>query len=334
MTFDMPKPDHIIRMASSFYESCVLFAACDLGVFAKIAEFGKADAQTMASELKLDERGTRLLLDACTSLGLLEKDGLLYCNTQESKMFLVPGSPADLSGAIRYNRDVYPAWGRLTNLVKTGKPVEKPGIHLGQDPERTRTFVMSMHYRALAIGQAVVPQLDFAGSKTILDVGGGPGTYSVLIAQKNPDVTCTVLDLPDIVKIANELIQQQDMEKRVKTLPMDYRTTCFPKNNDMINFFGVLHQESPESILNLLKKAYVALNTGGIVNVMDMMTDETHTEPRFSALFAVNMALTTDSGWVFSDSELKGWMQEAGFSDCTVNPLPPPLPHWLATARK
>jgi len=321
-------------MASAFYESCVLFSACDLGIFAKIAEVDKGDAKAIASELELDERGTRLLLDACTSLGLLEKDRGLYCNTPESKMFLVPGSPGDLSGAIRYNRDVYPAWGKLTNLVKTGNPVEKPDIHLGQDPERTRTFVMAMHYRALGIGQAVVPQLDLAGSKTVLDVGGGPGTYSVLIAQKNTDVTCTVLDLPEVVKIADELIQQQGMSERVKTLSGDYRTTPFPDNNDTVNFFGMFHQESPESIQALLKKAYASLNPGGTVNVMDMMTDHTHTQPRFSALFAVNMALTTDNGWVPADSELKQWTEEAGFKDFTVAPLSPPMPHWLATARK
>jgi len=67
---------------------------------------------------------------------------------------------------------------------------------------------------------------------------------------------------------------------------------------------------------------------------MDMMTDSTHTKPQFSALFAVNMALTTDSGWVFSDSELRGWIEKAGFVNFSVRPLPSPMPHWLAGARK
>ena len=126
----MIKPDSIIEMASAFYESCVLFTASDLGVFAKLAELGKADVKTLASELKIEERGGRLFLDACSTLNLLEKDGSLYNNTQESNFFLVPGSPGDLSGAIRYNRDVYAAWGRLKDLVTTGAPVEKPDLHL------------------------------------------------------------------------------------------------------------------------------------------------------------------------------------------------------------
>lgn len=330
----MLNPERIIDMASAYYDSCVLFTASDLGVFAKLADMGHADAESLASALRLDRRGIRLLLDACVAVGLLKKDGLNYSNTPESSTFLVPGSPADLSAAIRYNRDVYPAWGKLGTFVKNGTPVEQPEFHLGQDSERTRTFVLSMHYRALAIGRAVLEELDLAGCRTLLDVGGGPGTYSVLISQKYPDINCTVVDLPEVVKVADELILQQGCADRVKTLAGDYRSLDFPPGNDVINFFGMFHQESPESILALLRKAYAALNPGGIVNVMDMMTDSTHAKPKFSALFAVNMALTTENGWVFADSELTGWMQEAGFTDCTVKPLPPPMPHWFATARK
>ena len=330
----MIKPDRIIGMTSSFFDSCVLFAASDLGVFAGLAGSGPMDSASLAAALGLDQRGTRLLLDACVALELLKKEGEIYSNTPETSVFLVPGSPGDLSAAIRYNRDVYAAWGKLDRFVRTGKPVEKPEFHLGEDPERTRTFVLSMHHRALAIGRAVIGELDLTACRTLLDVGGGPGTYSVLIAQGHPEITCTVLDLPEVVKVADQLIQQQGFADRVKTLPGDYRSTAFPAANDVINFFGMLHQESPESIRALLAKAYDALKPGGIVNVMDMMTDSTHTKPKFSALFGVNMALTSENGWVFADSELTEWLREAGFTDIKVKPLAPPMPHSFATARK
>jgi hypothetical protein len=95
-----------------------------------------------------------------------------------------------------------------------------------------------------------------------------------------------------------------------------------------------LHQESPAAIRDLIRRAYLSLAPGGVIYVMDMMTDATHTAPAFSALFAVTMALTTADGWVFSDMELRGWMEGAGFTDVAVRPLPPPMPHWLAGARK
>ena len=114
----------------------------------------------------------------------------------------------------------------------------------------------------------------------------------------------------------------------------DYHTTPFPGELDAVNFFGMLHQESADDMRKLARKAFAALKPGGIVHVMDMMTDGTHTAPQFSALFAVTMALTTENGWVFSSDELKGWLEEAGFVDFEVSPLPPPMPHWLAKARK
>ena len=94
------------------------------------------------------------------------------------------------AGQPRRSFDSYPlqprhlwAWGKLAEFAKNGKPVERPQLHLGEDRQRTRTFVMSMHGRAMGIGRGVVPLLDLAGRKVPLDVGGGPGTYSVLISQ-------------------------------------------------------------------------------------------------------------------------------------------------------
>jgi SAM-dependent methyltransferase len=329
-----PDPSRIVELASAFYGSCVLFTASDLGIFSCLAARGQATYDEVATALGLDSRGVRLLLDACVALGLLAKSGSLYGNTPDSSLFLVPGSPGDLSQAIRYNRDVYAAWGSLADVVRTGRPAERPEIHLGEDSSRTRTFVLSMHGRALGMGRAVVPHLDLAGRKRLLDIGGGPGTYSTLIAQSNPEITCTVLDLPAVVEIASELIAQQGMSARVGTLPGDYRSAAFPSGNDAVIIFGVLHQESAESVQDILRRASDALVPGGVIYIMDMMTDETRTKPAFSALFAVNMALTAEHGWVFSDAELKMWLEGAGYTDFSVTPLPPPMPHWIARAVK
>lgn len=328
-------PSHIVEMASAFYESCILFAASDLGVFDCLGKVRQpCAAEQIAAECGLDARGARLLLDACAALRLVSKENDRYTNTPESQAFLVSGSPACLAGAIRYNRDVYPAWGRLPEMVRTGAPVERPEVHLGDDPDRTRAFVMAMHGRAMGIGRAVVPRVRLDGCRTLLDVGGGPGTYSVLLAQAHPGLCCTVLDLPGVVNVADELIRGQNMRERVKTLAGDYRATPFPPGQDAVVFFGVLHQEGPESIRDLLSRARAALVPGGYVYVLDMMTDRTHTQPVFSALFAVNMALTARQGWVFSDAELKAWMEEAGLVEFQCKPLPPPMPHWLASATK
>jgi ubiquinone/menaquinone biosynthesis C-methylase UbiE len=333
-TATRPDPTLIVDLASAFYGSCVLFTSSDLGVYSKLAELGTADAATLAQAMGTDVRATTLLLDACVALGLLTKTGNTYRNTPSSAVFLVPGQPGDLSRAIRFNRDVYDAWGKLPELVSKGVPVEKPELHLGEDLERTRTFVLSMHGRAMGIGRAVVAQLNLKGRKRMLDIGGGPGTYSSLIVQANRGLKSTVLDLPGVVAVATELLAQAGVSDRVATLPGDYHTTPFPAGNDVVIIFGVLHQESPKSICDILKRAFDSLTPGGTIYMLDLMTDATHTAPVFSALFAVNMALIARDGWVFSAAELKTWLEQAGFTGFEVSPLHPPMPHWLVQARK
>jgi hypothetical protein len=78
----------------------------------------------------------------------------------------------------------------------------------------------------------------------------------------------------------------------------------------------------------------LVLAPGGIVCILDMMTDASRTRPKYSVLFSVNMALTTENGWAFSDEDLGGWLAEAAFRDSSVRPLAPPMPHWLTSAVK
>jgi ubiquinone/menaquinone biosynthesis C-methylase UbiE len=328
----MKSIQEIVDLASAYYGSAVLFAAIDAGVFAAVEKCGGADA--IAAEIKGDARATRLLLDACVAEGLLAKEGDVYSNTPAGKAALVPGGQADLTRAIRYNRDVYPAWGRLLDFVRTGRPVEKPEIHLGEDAARTKAFAASMFGRAFGIGRGIVPMLGKMEGR-ILDLAGGPAAYAILMCQANQGASCVTVDLKAISAEAAGYVAQFGLSTRIECRAGDYHTDVYEAESyDAVTIFGALHQESPEMIVDILKRANAALKKGGRLYVLDMMTDSTHAAPAFSALFAVNMALTTENGWVFSDEELKGWMREAGFAPGETLRAAPPMPHWLVTAVK
>ncbi|HRR34322.1 MAG TPA: methyltransferase [Kiritimatiellia bacterium] len=326
----------IIDLASAYYGSAVLFAALETDLFTRIAEARHpVTAEELAARAGLDPRGARLLLDACAAIGLLRKNGETYANTEAGRQALVTGGAHDVTQAIRYNRDVYAAWGQLAAFVRSGRPVEPPACHLGDDPERTRRFVLAMHGRAMGIGRMVVPMIDLAGCGRVLDLAGGPGTYAVLLAQAHPALRCVTVDLPAVSAVAAELVAAAGMTERVTCRAGDYHADIYEEAAyDAVTIFGALHQEAPEMIVSILTRACAALRPGGRLFVLDMMTDPTHTRPVFSALFAVNMALTTDHGWVFSDAELHAWMRQAGLEVCDTRPVPPPMPHWLVTARK
>ena len=329
----MKSIQEIVDLASAYYGSAVLFAAIDNDLFARV----EAGEFVSSSE---PPRGLRLLLDACVAEGLLVKtEAGGYANTPAGKMALVPGGPADLTKAIRYNRDVYPAWGRLAEFAKTGKPVERPEIHLGEDPVRTKAFAASMFGRAMGIGKGIVPMIDLGeGTRDgkqetrVLDLAGGPAAYAILMCQANPSVRCVTVDLKAISAEAAGYVAKFGLADRIECRAGDYHTDEYEAGAyDAVTIFGALHQESPEQIVDILKRARHALRPGGRLFVLDMMTDATRTAPKFSALFAVNMALTTTNGWVFSDAELKEWMRAAGFCPGETRLAPPPMPHWLVT---
>ena len=342
----MKSVNEIVDLASAYYGSAVLFAAIDRGVFAAIEKLNNplststSNLDLIAAACGCNKRGMRLLLVACVAEGLLVKTGETYSNTPAGKMALVPGGPADLTKAIRYNRDVYPAWGHLAEFAFTGRPVERPEVHLGENEERTKAFAAAMFGRAMGIGKSIVPMLglgigDRGSGIRVLDLAGGPGAYAILMCQANPGMSCVTVDLPAISAEAKGYVAQFGLADRIECRAGSYHTDEYePETYDAVTIFGALHQESPEAIVDILKRANRALKPGGRILVLDMMTDRTHTAPKFSALFAVNMALTTTNGWVFSDEELKGWMHEAGFDPGETRPVPPPMPHWLVTAVK
>jgi len=102
----MPDPAPILELIEAFRRSKAMFAATALGIF---------DGQRPAGA------AVDRLLDACVSLGLLEKRGDEYVNTPVADEYLRRSSPRTLAGYILYsNAALYPMWGHLEDAVMEG----------------------------------------------------------------------------------------------------------------------------------------------------------------------------------------------------------------------
>lgn len=335
VTEDRPlDPSAIMRLATAYWESATLLAANDLGVFEALAD-GAKTAPEIADRIEADGPALARLLDACCGLNLIAKQGDRYILPSISAAFLVPGQPGYLGNALKWARDQYAAWGVLDDSVRTGSPAVDPTAHLGGDSAETHTFVLAMHDRALGVARGIIRFLDLEGCESLLDVGGGPGTYAMLLAQRYPALRATVLDLPGVVAVAEELIARLGLQDRVDTRAADASFGDYGEERyDSVLFSGVLHQMAPATIRRMLSAAHRALKPGGRLLICDIMADATKTQPVFAALFSLQMLLSSKEGAVFAAESCMAWLEETGFHGIHVNRLPPPLPYTVLTARK
>lgn len=329
----MMDPAPIMRLATAYWESQVFLTANRLGLFELLAETPRT-VQEIAEATATHARPMRLLLNACAALGLLERQHGRWRNSPVSAAFLVPGTPAYLGNAVRYSDDLYDTWGRLEQAIRTNRPPLAPMSYLGDDSEKTRHFVYGMHDRALGIGRALVELVDLHGRQRLLDVGGGPGTYAALLTQRYADLHARVLDLPQVVALAADILAAMGAGARVSTIPGDYHTTPLPPGNDVVLISGVFHRETAATCRSLIERARDSLEPGGQLLVADVFTDAGGTSPTFATLFGLNMALTAADGGVHADAEVADWMRQAGCRSVTMRPFPPPMPHRLVIGEK
>jgi predicted O-methyltransferase YrrM len=157
----------------------------------------------------------------------------------------------------------------------------------------------------------------------------------MLLAQHDPNLHVTVLDLPGVVAVARELIEEAGVSSQVETAEGDASFGDYGEDRyDAVLFSGVLHQMDAMTVRRMLDGGVRALHAGGRLIVSDIMTDATHAQPVFATLFSLQMLLSSKAGGVFAAEECSGWMEEAGLAELSVERLPPPLPYTVITGWK
>jgi len=283
----------------AFRSSRVLITANNYRVFDHLTEF--ESAQEISRELNTDRRATEILLDALTGLGLLKKSQLKYKNTYLSNRFLVKGSPSYQGDIIRHADNLWKNWSGLDEVLQTGKPV--------RSSREYETFILGMHNIAALKVKDVIKAIGLKGVKTALDLGGGPGTYSMEMAKRG--IKATLFDYPEALEIAKRLIEKEGVEG-INFIGGDFMVDDIGGGYDLIFISQILHAYSEEENLQILRKCREALNDSGRVVIQEFYISEDRTHPLYGALFSVNMLVNTASGRCYSRREIKRWLIKAG----------------------
>ncbi|MBI4773459.1 MAG: methyltransferase [Deltaproteobacteria bacterium] len=301
-------PSEILQISGSYWQSCTLHAGVHLGVFSVIGD-RPLTADEVSDRIKADPRATAMLLNALASMGFLVLDGDRYRNTASSRKRLVKDSPGYLGYMIMHHHHLVDAWARLSTSVVSGGPAERTSH--GEDQER-ESFLMGMFNNAMSIAPGVASQIDLSGRRSLLDLGGGPGTYAIHFCSKNPNLEGTVYDLPSTRPFAEETIERFDLAHRIKFVGGDFTTDSIPGTYDVVWMSHILHGMGMDECRQVVRKAVSSLKANGLVFIHEFILDDTLDAPMFPAIFSLNMLLNTERGQSYSEAQLREMLEEAG----------------------
>ena len=324
----------LASLAGGYLEARTIQVAVSLGVFDALND-RKLSAPSLASSICTDRRATELFLNALVSLGLLEKSDSLFSLTEFTSIYLVHDSQKYFGDVILFDSSLWDCWGELEKAIRSGEPVRSPDMYQ-TSPQETERFIYAMRslVRARGDAQILTETLDMSGVRELLDVGPGPGTYAIHFCHKFPKLRATLFDLPETMKITARSVKDSGLEDRIRLVTGDYRVDPIVGSYQMIFLSNIIHAESAEENSLLMAKLNPCLERAGKIVIKDHILDDSLTQPPAGALFALLMLLTTEHGRCYSFSEVKGWLEGAGYESVSQIHLPPPLISSLVIGEK
>jgi len=302
-------------------------AACAVGLPEALAD-GPATAEAAARRAGdlVPERAEKVLI-VLAAMGLAARDGEAWCLTPKAEATLLPQAPLYQGNILAHYAQVGAFWADLEAVLRGegGGWVYTPD---GHDRMRSyRDFVLGIHNLAMA-GRAAAfcDRVDLSGRRTLVDVGGGPASYAMALCERYPDLSATVLDVPEAVEIARGLIGQFGMADRVRAEVGDWNDVAFGTNVDAILMSNVLHGPGRGAEMRLAK-AHRALAPGGVLLVQDFVMNPDRTGPLVPAVFNLMVG-------AYSVTELRDRLLAAGFAEPGVQTMPEPFESTVLTAEK
>jgi SAM-dependent methyltransferase len=287
-------------------ETRVFLTAAELDLFTLLADRPLSLAEA-AEARGADPRGLAIVLDALAATGLLEKtDGRWRTPAALVPLLSSHGEKSLLPLAL-HSVNLWERWSRLTEVVAGSRPGD------GDRDGWTRSFIGAMNVIAAPQADGIVAAVEPGSSRRLLDVGGGPATYTLAFVRAVPGLRATLFDLPAVVELARERVVAAGLGDRVDLVAGDLRTDAFPGGHDLAFVSAIIHMLGPVENVALFRKVHDALVPGGRILIRDHVMSPDRTAPRAGAFFAVNMLVGTEAGGTFTFEEIATWLVEAGF---------------------
>jgi hypothetical protein len=285
---------------------------------------GMTSAGDIAQAEGLDPAATFRFLRACATVGLVRFNGTEFSPTSLLD-WLRRDHPESLRDEALWGGipSHYQAWGRLPDVVRTGKSsidaIYGHGLFdvLAADPVEAGQFTAAMSSMTNGLAGELATIIDVGQASTVVDVGGADGRFVHELMLRHPQLSGIVLDLPHVVPDATAAAEELGLSNRFSVIGGDFLESV--PAGDLYLLKHILHDWDNDSAVRILRSCATAMNPGGRVIVADMVValDEDH--PGLEALMDVNMMVLV-GGRERSLDEFNALFRAAGLETVRITP--------------
>lgn len=305
-------PAELLEIAVGYQKSQTLFTLAELRVPDLLSK-KNLTAAVLAEKLKIHPLAMERFLNACVSIGLLQKTNELFANSSMTEEFLVEKSENYLGGQMkRYQNRSYPQWQKLTENLEKWEFGET-NDEIPEDEDQGDEALDEQHNLAVLHGRALAESYDFSKVDRLLDLGGGTAGMSIGLCEELPHLQMTVFDLRKTRVAAEKKIRAKGFEKRIEYVSGDILKDDLPGNFEVCLLANLLAVFDAETNKELFKRIYEKLPVGGIVLISGWILDASHTSPVISALFCLEDICWDAPDVERSSATYTNWLEDAGF---------------------
>ncbi len=268
------------------------------------------------------------LLRALASVGFFEETNT-DATIQEHRfaqtplsLYLCQDVPGSMYAMVRLYASEWQhtSWSQLAYSIRTGQPAfdhifgKSCWQYLAEDrPDEGAIFHQSMSAFSQTINTAIVQAYDFSGIQTLMDVGGGQGTFLFAILQAHPALQGILFDHTQAIEEARELIAQARMEERCRVMAGDF-FEFLPSSQkvDACILKQVLHDWDDHHCLTILANCRRMLEPGKKVLIAELVLPDSHA-PTFGAFIDLEMLLNMN-GRERTEQQYRILLEQSGFS--------------------
>ena len=309
-----------LQNESSYWHAAILLTATHLDLF---RWFGrrKLNADVVAARFGGDQESWESFLNALSGIGLMRKQAERYSTTA----FAVRHLTGDRRTLLMPGYDAWNAWGKLAIILTTAKR-PKAQEPFATDRTQSSRLLQALHIHARQIAPQVIQKSPLNGARTLLDVGGGLGTFTCAFCRRYPRLQATLVEHPNIAPLARRSVRAAGLAQRIRVIARDFTREKLPVGFDAVFVSNILHAHSAIQNLALLRQLHRSLNPGGQLILRDVFMCSERTVPEWGALFSVALLLNTPHGRCYSLTEIRGWLRQANFSIIQAPVRSSPLP--------